>query len=225
MASTLPSTREPGLWLRRENTRDFSGRPALFLDRDGVIVKEINYLHRIEDCEFIDGAKQTIRRANELNVATIIVTNQSGVGRGYYDWAQFTALQDYILAQFREDGAEIDMVLGCAYHPDGQSPYNKSAHDWRKPNSGMLTAAAAALGVNLGPSWLIGDSRSDIDAAHQAGLAGAFHVLTGHGVRDRATLTANVPSLTTDDLSNFEIRKIDSINDAHPELAMLFGST
>ena len=83
---------------------------------------------------------------------------------------------------------------------------------------GMLTAAAAALGVNLGTSWLIGDSRSDIDAAHQAGLAGAFHVLTGHGARDRATLTINVPS-------NFEIKKIKSINDAHPELAMIFGST
>ncbi|MFT6582747.1 MAG: D-glycero-alpha-D-manno-heptose-1,7-bisphosphate 7-phosphatase [Alphaproteobacteria bacterium] len=207
----FPTQNEPGLWFRRQTRQDFSNRPALFLDRDGVLVEEINYLHRIEDCRIIDGAAKTIRRANELNVPVIIVTNQSGVGRGYYDWDQFGALQDFIAAELHQDGAQIDLVLACAYHPAGQPPYDKTNHKWRKPRSGMLHAAAKALGLDLNSSWLIGDSASDIDAARQAGLAGALHVLTGHGERDRAALNLG-------NTLGFSLRAIDSINDTPTDL-------
>jgi D-glycero-D-manno-heptose 1,7-bisphosphate phosphatase len=160
-------------------------RPALFLDRDGVVVEEVGYLHRIEDLRLISGAAALIHACNTSRIPVILVTNQSGIGRGYYGWAEFAALQDALLAQLTADGAHFDMVLACAYHPAAKPPYAVAGHDWRKPGPGMLCAAANALGLDLARSWIVGDTASDIAAGRNAGLAGGLHVLSGHGAAQR----------------------------------------
>lgn len=188
---------------------------ALFLDRDGVIVEEVNYLHRVEDLQLIPGAAAAISRANARSIPVVIVTNQSGVGRGYYDWAAFAALQNELLKRLGEDGATVNMVLACGYHKDAAPPYRSDNHPWRKPRPGMLQSAAETLGFDLARSWLVGDSHSDIDAARNAGLAGAVHVLSGHGRRDRA-------KIETQPWPNLEIRFAESIGAISDDLAALF---
>nr|WP_193176012.1 HAD-IIIA family hydrolase [Oricola nitratireducens] len=177
--------RDQGTWSQRIGRGDFAGRPALFLDRDGVIVEEVNYLHRISDVRVIRGVAEAIAAANALDIAVVVVTNQAGVGRGYFDWAQFAEVQQYILDELAETGARVDLVLACAYHAEGLGELRVDAHGWRKPQPGMLEEARASLGVKLENSYIVGDTVSDMQAGFHAGLPGGALVLTGHGARDR----------------------------------------
>jgi len=182
-------TDAPGLWRQVSSAAPCPGddiRPALFLDRDGVIVQETGYLHRVEDLRPYPAAAAVIRACNERRIPVVLVTNQSGVGRGYYGWAEFAALQCALMDRLAAAGARFDMVLACAYHQDGEPPYGIARHDWRKPGPGMLREAAETLRLDLARSWIVGDAASDIEAGRNAGLAGGIHVLTGHGARDRA---------------------------------------
>ena len=162
-------------------------RPALFLDRDGVINVEKNYVHRIEDFEFLDGIFDLCRAATERNMPIVVVTNQAGIGRGYYSEAQFLTLTDWMRARFEEETAPISAVYFCPYHPEqGVGEYRKESFD-RKPNPGMLLRARDELGLDLGLSILIGDKGSDIAAAKAAGV-GVTVMLgadTGNAVPDR----------------------------------------
>ena len=125
------------------------GRPALFVDRDGVIVEEVNYLHRPEDVSLIPGAIEVIRKANTLNIPTIVVTNQAGIGRRYYDWKHFLAVQEKIFYLLKKAHANIDAVFACPHHPDARGPYFHKNHSWRKPNSGMLFVAELLMEITL----------------------------------------------------------------------------
>lgn len=156
-------------------------RAALFCDRDGTIVEEVGYLHRVTDVRLIAGAADVIARANRLGVAVVIVTNQSGIGRGLYGWGEFAAVQERVLDALAAAGAYVDAVFACAHHPQALPPYAHPDHPDRKPNPGLLHRAAACLGLALQPSWLIGDRASDVVAARRAGLAGALLVATGAG--------------------------------------------
>ena len=160
-----------------------SERPALFLDRDGVIVEEVNYLHRAEDVNLIPGAIEVIKRANSLKIPIIIVTNQAGIGRRYYDWKHFIEVQKKIFSIFSEARANIDAVFACPHHPEARAPYFHKDHPWRKPNSGMLLMAEILMDIKLNKSWIIGDRSSDIRAGFNAGCAGGIHLRTGHGIR------------------------------------------
>jgi len=145
-------------------------RSALFLDRDGVINVEKNYVHRIEDFEFLDGIFDLCRAATERNMPIVVVTNQAGIGRGYYSEAQFLTLTDWMRARFEEERAPISAVYFCPYHPEqGIGEYRKESFD-RKPNPGMLLRARDDLGLDLARSILIGDKASDIAAAKAAGV-------------------------------------------------------
>jgi D-glycero-D-manno-heptose 1,7-bisphosphate phosphatase len=159
-------------------------RPALFLDRDGVITEEVNYLHRPEDIVLIDGAAEVLASANRLGLPVILVTNQAGIGRGYYGWEAFEHLQDALFAQLAALGALVDAVFACPYHPDGVGEY-ASDHPARKPRPGMLFRAAEMLDVSLRTSWMVGDKVSDVAAAQAASLRGGLLVLTGHGREHR----------------------------------------
>ena len=173
-----------GVWcqvLRRPS----SGRPALFLDRDGAVVDETGYLHRIEDIRIISGAGEVIAAANRRNVPVIMVTNQSGIGRGYYGWPEFKSIQDAIVASLAADGATIDAVYACAHHPEAEGVLAHPNHPARKPNPGMLLQAAPDLALDLKSSWLVGDKANDIEAAKRAGIAGALQVATGYGAAER----------------------------------------
>lgn len=181
--------RDHGLWA--ETRRDVpAGRGGLFLDRDGVIVEERQYLHRLEDVALTPDAASVIGQANRMGIPVVMITNQAGVGRGIYDWEAFDRVQAAIHAVLAAAGAQVDAVYACAYHEAGQGEYRVGDHPWRKPGPGMLLAAAVDLGVDLGVSWVVGDRATDLEAGRSAGLVGGTLVATGYGVEEREQVAA-----------------------------------
>lgn len=155
-----------------------AGARALFLDRDGVINHEIGYLHRCEDVRWIHGIFSLARTAVELGYKLVVVTNQAGIGRGFYTVEDFHSLMAWMRAEFEAEGAPLDGVYFCPFHPrEGIGEY-KQEHEDRKPGPGMLRRAAADLGLDLARSVMVGDRCSDVGAAHAAGLRQAF-LMTG----------------------------------------------
>lgn len=150
------------------------GQRALFLDRDGVINHEVGYLHRTEDVRWVDGIFPLCRRAKTMGYRLVVVTNQAGIGRGLYSLEEFEALMDWIREEFRAQGAALDAVYHCPFHPEHGVGAWRREHEDRKPGPGMLLRAARDLGLDLAGSVLVGDRCSDIDAAHAAGLKQAF---------------------------------------------------
>jgi D-glycero-D-manno-heptose 1,7-bisphosphate phosphatase len=189
---------DDGIW-RRILTEPAieASRPALFLDRDGVLVEEVNYLSRVEDVVMIPRASETIATANRHGVPVVIVTNQAGIAHGYYGWPEFEQVQEFIMKRLAEGGASIDAIYACAYHPSGIRPYAHPDHPARKPRPGMLLAAARELAIDLTRSWIVGDKVSDLEAGRTAGLTGGVHVLTGHGRNHRhGALALETPEFT-----------------------------
>lgn len=162
---------DPGLWCETGDA-DWAFAAALFLDRDGVIVADTGYLGRAEDVRLLDGAAEAIARCNALGLPVVVVTNQSGIARGYYDWSGFRAVQAALAAALAGAGAHLDAVLACAYHADGKEPLRIAAHPWRKPKPGMILAAAKRMNLDLSRSWIVGDKAEDIATGAAAALAG-----------------------------------------------------
>jgi D-glycero-D-manno-heptose 1,7-bisphosphate phosphatase len=181
---------DAGLWCQIEYATAHS-RGALFLDRDGVVVADTRYLGRPEHLRMMEGAGSAIARCNALNVPVVLVTNQSGIARGYYDWEGFRAVQAALSTELAAVGAHLDGVLACAYHAEGAPPLRNVNHPWRKPNPGMILAAAERMDVDLSRSWIIGDSVSDITAGAAAGLAGGTLLTVSGGPQREAQLLAN----------------------------------
>lgn len=153
---------ENGIW-RRTRPESLGGplRPAVFLDRDGVIVKDPGYLHRIDEITYIDGALEAIARLNRAGKLVIIVTNQSGIARGYYGWPEFEQVQNAIEAELATCGGWVDGVWACPFYPE---------HWYRKPQPGMLLEAKRILPVLASRCLLIGDSENDVEAARRAAM-------------------------------------------------------
>lgn len=160
------------------------GRPALFLDRDGVIVEDTHYLSSISDISFIPGVEGALQFLRELRIPVVVVTNQAGIGKGYYGWYDFTAVQNHINNYVRDHGGFISACVACPYHPEGKTPYRHKNHPFRKPNPGMILWAQKSANIDTYRSWIIGDKLSDIQAGALAGLAGLAHVSTGHGKKE-----------------------------------------
>jgi D-glycero-D-manno-heptose 1,7-bisphosphate phosphatase len=179
-----------GLWCEI-GSADWGQRPALFLDRDGVIVRDTAYLGRAEDLRMIDGVAPEIARCNTLRIPVVVVTNQSGIARGYYDWDGFRAVQAALSAALAAAGAHLDAVLACGYHADGLGPLRVDGHSWRKPNPGMIIAAGRGMNLNLSRSWIVGDRAHDLAAGAAAGLAGGTLVGQDDGERQQASLLAS----------------------------------
>lgn len=161
-----------------ENTQ---GRPALFLDRDGVVVEEEHYLSKAENVALTPNAAALVKAANDKNVPVILVTNQAGIGYGYFKWDAFIEVQTCIISDLSKGGAHIDGVYACPFHVKGQGVYAQDNHPARKPNPGMLWLARDQMGVDIAQSWIVGDRALDLLAGKNAGTAGGVHVLTGHG--------------------------------------------
>jgi D-glycero-D-manno-heptose 1,7-bisphosphate phosphatase len=155
-------------------------RGALFLDRDGTIIVDSPYLSDPGLVRVIPEAATTIAAANRLGIPVVVVTNQSGIGRGYFDWPAYKAVEDAVAAAVIAAGARLDAVYACPQVPAEPAPFG------RKPDPGMLTAAAAELGLDLPASWIAGDCATDIEAGQRAGLRGGWLVPTGYGARDAA---------------------------------------
>jgi len=180
------------------------GGAALFLDRDGVVVEETEYLCRVQDVAMIPGAAAVIAAANRHRIPVVLVTNQAGIGHDLYGWDEFAVVQGAIVSALASQGARLDAVYACAFHPNGKGVYAHPDHPDRKPRPGMLLRAAADLAIDLARSWLVGDKAIDIEAARRAGLAGAMHVLTGYGRTERSGSAALAAA-------DFEVRFGESI--------------
>jgi len=144
---------------------------ALFLDRDGVINIDHGYVCTREQFDFVDGIFELGRRAAELGYLIVVVTNQAGIGRGYYTEQQFLELTDWMCRVFRERGVPVAKVHFCPFHPEhGIGSYRIDSID-RKPGPGMIVRAARDLEIDLAESILLGDKESDIEAGVAAGIA------------------------------------------------------
>lgn len=208
-----------GVWSRILNRPEGAHRRAgLFLDRDGAVVEEVDYLHRPDDVRLIPGAAQVIARANRLGVPVVIVTNQAGIARGLYGWDEFIAVEKKIDDELAAAGAFVNGVFACPHHRQGSPPHDHPDHPARKPNPGMLLAAADRLGLDLAVSWIVGDRASDLMAGKNAGLAGGVHVLTGHGADKGERETAL--ALAED---GFRVSGAPAIADALTMLPLLKG--
>ncbi|WP_315924300.1 HAD family hydrolase [Mesorhizobium sp. SP-1A] len=179
MAETARPARHPlegpGLWVERVGARSFpAGRPALFLDRDGTINIDTGYPSDPEAVALRQEIVPAIRAANEAGLPVVVVTNQSGIARGYYGWDEFAAVNGRVLALLAEQGCEVDMVLACAYHEAGKGALGVAGHPMRKPNPGMLLRAAEILKLDLSRSLMVGDKADDMEAGRRAGLPGLF---------------------------------------------------
>ncbi len=167
---------------------------AVFLDRDGVINIEKGYLHRIEDFEFIPGVPEAVRLLNDAGFLVVVVTNQSGVARGYYTMEEVNLLHRHIDEALAAFGARVDAWRVCPHHPEHSSPCS-----CRKPLPGLLEQAAAELGIDLRGSYMIGDKVSDVEAGMAAGCR-SFLVGTGYGgaaavdVPDRVEFFPDLPA-------------------------------
>lgn len=147
-------------------------RPAAFLDRDGVINVDHGYTFRPEHLEFTPTAIEGIRLLNKAGYPVLVVTNQSGVARGFYGLAEVEAFHFHLNAALRKAGAHVDAFYFCPYHPDGTVEDFAIEHEDRKPGIGMIRRAMREWDVQAEGSFLIGDKQSDLDAAAAAGIAG-----------------------------------------------------
>ncbi|MGN6707391.1 MAG: D-glycero-alpha-D-manno-heptose-1,7-bisphosphate 7-phosphatase [Rhodanobacter sp.] len=147
-----------------------SGRRALFLDRDGVINVDHGYVCTPERTEFIDGIFRLCLAAKQADRLLVVITNQAGIGRGYYSEQQFLDYMGWMRAVFAQHGTPLDAVYYCPHHPtEGIGDYRRKC-DCRKPAPGMLLRAQRDLNLDLARSTLVGDKESDVAAGHAAGV-------------------------------------------------------
>ena len=181
--------------------RDGGGalRPAVFLDRDGVINVDAGYTFRVEDLRFTPTAVEGIRLLNEAGYLAIVVTNQSGVARGLYGVADIERFHARMQDELARGGAHIDAFYHCAYHPDGTVAEFAREHEDRKPSPGMLLRAIRDLPVDRARSVMIGDRRSDMEVAARVGIPG---ILVTPDICDlayevRRVLAGDLPALAS----------------------------
>ncbi len=149
-------------------------RPALFLDRDGVINEEVGYLHRFDDVRFVPGIADLLQTARHLGMFTCVVTNQAGIGRGLYTEEQFQQLMRDMRAALAAQDAFLDAVYHSPFHPEHGIGHYRQDTDCRKPRPGMLLRAAVDHHLDLSRSVLVGDRCSDIAAGSAAGVPALF---------------------------------------------------
>lgn len=169
------------------NYKDFkvmNKKRIIFLDRDGVINKDHGYVSKIEEFEFIDGVFDACKYFNSLGYEIIVVTNQSGIGRGYYTQNDFEKLTTYMLQKFEENGVKVLKVYFCPHSPEVDC-------SCRKPNTGMIEEACKDFEIDLNQSWLIGDKISDIETAINANIKNHILITKEKDKTSKASSIAN----------------------------------
>jgi D-glycero-D-manno-heptose 1,7-bisphosphate phosphatase len=157
---------------------------AVFLDRDGVLTEEVDYLSDVSQLRFIPDSARAVHLLNATEMKVIIITNQSGVARGYFSEMVISEIHQEMKKQLSAEKAFIDAVYYCPHHPEGAVEQYAIKCDCRKPGLGMLTQATEDYGIDLKHSYLVGDKLSDVECAQKAGMSGIL-VLTGYGKEAR----------------------------------------
>ena len=145
-------------------------RKALFLDRDGVINIDYGYVSSRHNFDFIEGIFELVAKANDLGYLVIVITNQSGIGRGYYSLEDFLSLNEWMISNFTKRNAFIDHVYYCPVDPSRLHLYSQKEASRRKPSPGMIYEAIRDFDINPKDSILLGDKYTDIEAGHLAGI-------------------------------------------------------
>jgi len=161
-------------------SRHGSEKPAIFIDRDGCLTEEVGYVNHPSRIRLLPRTAEAIRRLNRSGIAAVMVTNQTGIARGYFSEETLHAANARMVAELAAGGARLDGLYVCMHHPTlGEPPYRADC-DCRKPRPGLLTRAAAELGLDLRASVMVGDKFSDVAAGQAVGALGVL-VLTGYG--------------------------------------------
>lgn len=176
-----------------------SSRPVIFLDRDGTLIKEVNFLSRVEDLEIYDFTLGSLRSLKDAGFALVVTTNQSGIGRGIYSEDDMHAIHREM--DIRLDGL-IDSYYFCPHLPD-------EGCKCRKPGTGMIESACVDLGLTTSGSWMVGDKRLDVEMAFAAKIRSAM-VLTGYG-EEHQSLLEHKPDVLADDFGHATRMILDAI--------------
>lgn len=165
-----------------------SGAPAVFVDRDGTLIRELEQPpRRASDVEFVPGAPEALCTLGRAGFRIVMITNQSAFARGWLRFEEYVAVQRTIDAELARVGTRLDAVYFCPHHPSaGAAPYRRAC-TCRKPGSGLLELAARELGLDLARSWMVGDALRDLDAGAGVGVRGIL-VATGKGAREAAKM-------------------------------------
>jgi len=155
-------------------------KKIIFLDRDGVINEEKSYLHRIEDFIFIDGVFESLRLLQKFGYQFIVVTNQSGIGRGIYSNEDYLFIDKWMKKEFEKNGVKILHSIHCPHAPEQNC-------NCRKPKPGMFEECFNMFQISKRDSWVIGDSERDIEAGIRAGLKNTILVRSGHPIDEKNT--------------------------------------
>ena len=158
---------------------------TIFLDRDGVINKEVSYLYKINDFQFIEGIFDVCEYYLKLGYKIIVITNQSGIERGIYNKDDYEIITNWMLRQFKKQGVSILDVFYCPH-----SPYSNCK--CRKPNPGMIKDASKKHNIDLTQSWMIGDKESDIEAANAAGISKTILLRSGHKIENSGSKALHI---------------------------------
>jgi D-glycero-D-manno-heptose 1,7-bisphosphate phosphatase len=155
-------------------------RRAVFIDRDGTISEEVGYVNHVSRYRVFPFAAEAIRILNHAGWLAILVTNQAGVARGYFDEKMIERVHEVLTSELARDGAKLDAIYYCPHHPSvGEAPYRMDC-DCRKPRPGLILKAAREFELDLAECWMVGDRYSDTELARNARVRSAF-VLSGYG--------------------------------------------
>jgi D-glycero-D-manno-heptose 1,7-bisphosphate phosphatase len=169
-----------------------SGRPAIFLDRDGTLSHEVGYLNHPGRFRLYPWSVDAVRAINRASRLAVVVTNQAGVARGYFPESVFEEVQALLRRDVEAGGGRFDAVYACLHHPSvGEAPYRVDC-DCRKPRPGLLRRAESELGADLRRSWVVGDRYSDLQLAWSVGASGAL-VKSGYGLGELTYLASGWP--------------------------------
>jgi D-glycero-D-manno-heptose 1,7-bisphosphate phosphatase len=181
---------------------------SLFLDRDGVIIRDAHYISNPKDVEVIPGIRELIIRAREIGMMVIIVTNQSGIGRGLFGWDEYESVNKEMLRQLGND-SKPDVIYANGYQPSDETGW------WRKPSPGMLLDAQQRYMIEMRDSILVGDRLADVQAGVAGKIGKIYHVKTGHGAEERDAVKSylNESIRRGESDVNCRIELVDGAND------------
>ena len=168
--------------------------PAIFLDRDGVLIHEVHYLSNLEEIHVYDDVPPGLKRLKEANFKLIMITNQSGVARGYFSESFVIRSFEKINRVLTQESVELDAMYYCPHHPNGQEPFNIRC-DCRKPQPGMIRQACKDHEIDLMLSYMLGDKFCDIESAVNSNIKGIL-LTTGYGSSQMAQVISQYPETT-----------------------------